>query len=307
MQWSPPCHLILQTNQTTCRVRPLTSPAGRGGKFPQDITRNTSSIKIAALRPADFWIGARVLRQHKKSWFLGTVVDVQDDAGKMLYQVDYDDCGKEDIDVGALYDSVVYHPRLENKLYEDTQLPAVGQAVMFAQQLQPRFGVIAEINPTLTKPIAVMLWKPHSKSKSLLKARFKSTLHLDTGEEITRIAPAQIKTHVSFNDEGFISKKSQDRVRSILTRSQRQPHSKPKPRARSQANQRSKNDKDTQQDAASSPVPPTVNQSRSAKTLNRRRTVTHRKTAVNATVTTPVPIPTHRYPTRGKATRHPPT
>ena len=211
-QWSPPYHVVISTHQNTCVLRPLTSPVGRGGKFPQDVTKNAASVKVAALRPADFWIGARVLRKHKKSWFLGTIIDVQDDEGKTLYQVDYDDCGKEDIDPGELLDSVVYHPRLETRLYEDTQLPAVGQPVMFAQHLRPRFGIIAEINPTLAKPLAILLWKPNSKAKSFLTARFKSTLHQPTGEEITRITPAQIKTHVSFDDEGFLSKKSQDRV-----------------------------------------------------------------------------------------------
>ena len=133
MQWSPPCHLVLQAHQNTCLVRPLTSPAGRGGKFPQDVTRNMSSVKVVTLRPADFWIGARVLRKHKQVWFLVTVIDVQEDEGKTLYQVDYDDCGKEDIDAGVLYDSIVYHPRLEQNLFEDTQLPSVGQAMHYVR------------------------------------------------------------------------------------------------------------------------------------------------------------------------------
>ena len=227
MQWSPPCHLVLQAHQNTCLVRPLTSPAGRGGKFPQDVTRNMSSVKVATLRPADFWIGARVLRKHKQAWFLGTVIDILEDEGKTLYQVDYDDCGKEDIDAGALYDSIVYHPRLEQNLFEDTQLPSVGQAIMFAHLLQPRFGVIAEINPEMQKPLAVLLWKPNSKTKSILTARFKSTRMLPSGEEFVRITPAQIKTHVTFLEDGRLEPQSQRKVRSLMTRSQRQPHSAP--------------------------------------------------------------------------------
>ena len=97
MKWSPPCHLVISASHNTCVTRPLTSPAGRGGKFPQDITRNTSSIKVAVLRPADFWIGSRVLRKFKHVWFLGTIIDVADDNGQTIYQVDYDDCGQEDV------------------------------------------------------------------------------------------------------------------------------------------------------------------------------------------------------------------
>ena len=40
MQWSPPCYLVLNAHHNTCNVRPLTSTAGRGGKFPQDTTKN---------------------------------------------------------------------------------------------------------------------------------------------------------------------------------------------------------------------------------------------------------------------------
>ena len=69
------------------------------------------------------------MRKHKQSWFLGTVIDVHDDNDNTLYQVDYDDCGR---DRGELYDSVVYHPRLNQSLYRDTQLPAVNhQMIMF--------------------------------------------------------------------------------------------------------------------------------------------------------------------------------
>ena len=226
MQWSPPCYLVLNAHHNTCTVRPLTSATGRGGKFPQDATKNSSCVKVATLRPTDFWIGARVLRKHKQAWFLGTIIDVHEDKGLTLYQVDYDDCGQEDIDRGELYDSVVYHPRLEHGLYHDTQLPAINQLIMFALQREPRFGKIVEINPLHTKPLSVVLWKPSNKAKSVLSARFKSTQHLETGTEIVRIAPAQIKTHVEFTPEGRLDKDSLVKVRNILTRSQRQPHSK---------------------------------------------------------------------------------
>ena len=181
---------------------------------------------MATLRPTDFWIGARVLRKHNQAWFLGTIIDVHEDGGHTLYLVDYDDCGREDIDRGELYDSVIYHPRLERSLYRDTQLPALNQMIMFALQRSPRFGKIVEINPLLSKPLSVMLWKPHSKAKSMLTARFKSTQHLEAGAEIVRITPAQIKTHVEFTPEGQLDRKSQDRVRRLMTRSQRQPHAK---------------------------------------------------------------------------------
>ena len=224
LQWSPPCHLVLRTNHNTCIVRPLTSTTGRGGKFPQDVTRNIASVKVAALRPADFWIGARVLRKFKQAWFLGTVIDITEDNGHTLYHIDYDDCGQEDIDKGELYDGVVYHPRLEQSLFKDTQLPAINQTIMFALHNGPRFGKIVEINPMSGKPLSVMLWKPSNKSKTILTARFKPTQHLETGPEIVQITPAQIKTHVTFSPEGLLNSKSRDKVRHLMTRKQRAPH-----------------------------------------------------------------------------------
>ena len=94
---------------------------------------------------------------------------------------------------------------------------------MFALQRSPRFGKIVEINPLLSKSLSVMLWKPHNNAKSVLASRFKSTLHLESGAEIVRITPAQIKTHVEFTPEGHRDRKSQDRVRLLMTRIQRQP------------------------------------------------------------------------------------
>ena len=122
--------------------------------------------------------------------------------------------------------AVVYHPRLERSLFTDTRLPAVNQMVMFALHNSPRFGKIVEVNPLSPKPLSVMLWKPNGKAKSLLSARFKSTQSLESGPEIVQIAPAQIKTHVIFSAEGLLVKKSQDKVRRLITRCQRQPHSK---------------------------------------------------------------------------------
>ena len=115
------------------------------------------------------------MRKFKQAWFLGTIIDVLKENGQTLYQVDYDDCGKEEIDKGELYEGIVYHPRLEQSLFSDTQLPAINQMVMFALEYSPRFGKIVEINPLSPKPLSVMLWKPNNKAKTILSARFKST------------------------------------------------------------------------------------------------------------------------------------
>ena len=93
----------------------------------------------------------------------------------MLYQVDYDDCGKEDVDRGTLWDHVVYHPRLETDLFDVEKMPSIGQGLMFAHELQPRFGVVHDIIPTSKTPISIILWKPNAKAKSILRARFVST------------------------------------------------------------------------------------------------------------------------------------
>ena len=200
---------------------------------------------------------------------------------------------KEDIDVGSLYDSVVCHPRLEGNLYENTQLPAIGQAVMFAQQLQPRFGIIAEINPTLAKPLSIMLWKPNSKAKSLLMARFKSTRNLTTGEEIVCMSPAQIKTHVTFSEDGFLSQESRKQVRAIVTRSQRQLHAK--------ANPRSKNRQQPKPKAAASRPVKTAPTTASVSPSTRRQRPARNASA--KTLTPRAPKPTHRYNTRGHTSK----
>lgn len=122
-------------------------------------------IRPSAPRTADVWVGARVVhRQFDKNWFLDTVVGINTDEGHTLYQVDYDDCDQEELDVGQLWDAVVYHPRMDDIRERPTIIMSgVGQFVLFALEQLPRIGRVTALDPEAIKCITVHLWKSNKK------------------------------------------------------------------------------------------------------------------------------------------------
>ena len=115
--------------------------------------------------------------QFNAGWFLGTITDMVMDGPQLRFVIDYDDGDQQDMDEGEIWDHVYYHPRMDERHYSDTQLPTVGEVVVFALNQQFHLGVMTDVNGVESKPVSVALWKPHrSRAKSLSRARFHPSM-----------------------------------------------------------------------------------------------------------------------------------
>ena len=200
----------------TCVVKSLVSTSGRKGGPADTKTVNQKNIRIASPRPVDFWIGARIRRYFSSGWFLGTITSMGVDEAQRWYTVDYDDGDQQELDTGEIWDMVSYHPRMDHKYFRETQLPAVGEAIVFALDQRLRLGVVQELHMQDLKPISTVLWKPQKNAPSLHLARFKPSEN-EGQTDIIRLSPVQIKLNqLHFNEEGFLDPVSQRKLARYL-------------------------------------------------------------------------------------------
>ena len=215
-QWSNPVWLVIKVSSSTCTLKPLVSPQGRMHKPVHLKVTNVKHVRRSAPRPADFWVGVRVRRQFNNNWFLGTVVGVTVDEGETYYQIDYDDCDQEELDAGQLWDSVIYHPRMDDAKGTLPEIPEVGHFIVFALDKKPRLGQVMSINTETIKPISIHLWKPNKHCKSLEQARFRPSTS-ESGPDLMIIHPSQVRlSAVELTAEGYLSSDSKKRVRNLL-------------------------------------------------------------------------------------------
>ena len=103
------------------------------------------------------------------------------------------------MDLGEVWDMVNYHPRMDNKHFHENQVPAIGEAVVFALNQQLRVGVVKEIHLQDPKPIATELWKPQKMVPKLHLTHFKPSKN-DDQADIIKLSPVQIKLrNLEFN------------------------------------------------------------------------------------------------------------
>ena len=151
------------------------------------------------------------------------------DEGKQFYKVQYKDGDQEELDSGEVWDSVIYHPRMDTAVYQPTELPQRQEIVLFADSQQPKIGQVEEIEDTETLPITLTLWKPSSKAKALHNARFAKSTD-DKESNLIRVRPEQILlNNLQFNSEGQLDANSQLRVRKLLRKPRAQQPTKTPP------------------------------------------------------------------------------
>ena len=241
-QWSSPTWLVRRVHTNTCVLYPLVSPAGRKRKPASLKTANLKKVRVAGPTTTDFWVGAVVRRKFADNWFLGTVAEVVMDEGKAFYQVQYSDFDQDEIDKGELWDSVIYHPRLDLAVYTPEQLPELHEVVMFTLEQKPSMGKVVAIDQTATKPITVELWEPDAKVKFLHKARFKKALEGDQ-PVLVLLNIMQIKAKgLTLVEGGHLSPTSQKVVKG-LTRRVKKATALPKPKNNNARKARSKGGK----------------------------------------------------------------
>ena len=215
-QWSNPVWLVIEAAANTCKLKSLISPQGRQGKpVPLKVT-NRKHIRPATARPFDFWVGARVRRQFKNNWFLGTIVGVQADEGDTLYQIEFDDCDQEELDAGQVWDAVIYHPRMDDNQDALKEHPKIGTFVLFSQNQYPRVGKVTAVDSNARKPITVQLWKPNKNCRSIALGKFRPSMNIDS-TDLVMLQGAQVRLQdLELDEEGYFTKSSKNRVRKML-------------------------------------------------------------------------------------------
>ena len=215
-QWSAPVWLVIKTSLANCCIKSLVSATGRKRQPADTKTANYKKVQVAGPLTVDFWIGAVVRRRFTAGWFLGTVVDICTDEGKTYYKVDYEDFDQEELDTGELWDTVIYHPKLDTDHYQHTQLPQVKEVVLFTSERRPRLGEVIVIDPAGRCPITIVLLKPDSKASSLVTARYIRGQE-DGQDTSMRLLPTQLKADsLKLKEDGSLTADSQRTMAKLL-------------------------------------------------------------------------------------------
>ena len=166
-QWSAPTFLVVRVRDNTCTVKHLVSTAGKRGGAPKLTEVNLSKVKFHSTPPSGFWLGCRVLRKFQKKWFQGAVDDVSVDDGQTYFHVTFEDFDEQELDLGEVWDSVIYHPELEVNQEElsSAMLPKVGSMVLFAAKYQPCLGKVVEVQTHSIRPVVVQIYRSVRVSK----------------------------------------------------------------------------------------------------------------------------------------------
>ena len=225
-QWTQPVWLVVKASVTTVNLKPLVSAHGRKGLTPDIKVANRKKVRVAGPRPTDFWVGATVKRRFSNTWFLGTIFDMVTDEGRVYFKVQFKDGDQEELDTGEVWDSVIYHPRMDVAKYVPAELPKLQDLVLFADGQQPKVGEVQAVDENENLPVTLSLWKPSSKAKSLATARFAKSTD-DNEDNLIRVRPEQILLQqIRMDAEGFLDEASKKQIRKLLR----------KPRARTQTN-----------------------------------------------------------------------
>ena len=207
---------MISASVTTVKLKPLVSAQGRKGLAPEVKVANRKKVRVAGPRPVDFWVGATVKRRFRNTWFLGTVFDMVTDEGRVYFKVQYKDGDQEELDLGELWDSVIYHPRMDTAKYVPAELPKLHEVVLFADGQQPKVGEVEAVDENEHLPVTLSLWRPSSKANSLATARFAKDVN-ENAEGLIRVRPEQILLQqLKLNSEGFFDQDSRKHVQKLL-------------------------------------------------------------------------------------------
>lgn len=174
-QWSAPMYLVTNVRDNTCSVKSLVSEAGRAGRTLKVTVMNLAKVKYHSAPPSGFWLGCRVLRKFADEWYQGTVDDISVDEGQTYFHVTFEDFDEQELDLGEVWDSVIYHPELEegDGGLEATAYPEVVSMVLFAANQRPCLGRVVEVQPYAQRQVVVQVWAQARKSKDFISSKFR--------------------------------------------------------------------------------------------------------------------------------------
>ena len=164
-----------------------------------------------------FFLGARVAKRFGGTWFEGTVDEVDcDHEGVTLWHITYPDFDGETMTRGELATHIVYHPLLDTA--GDLDVPEVDQFVWYSSNGKPRLGKVIEVDPTVSRPLTVQIYRPQSNARSIAVARFSAATEVDSGEPaVDRITLFQVQLRLkALTRQGYLSGQDRKRLQSRL-------------------------------------------------------------------------------------------
>ena len=103
----------------------------------------------------------------------------------------YSDFDEDDLSLGELAKSLVYHP--EAAVDAEEEPPAVESFVWFSENQQPRLGRVLSVDRTAPRPVQVQLYEPQATGEGIQRSRFRPVREEETGQmKVTRITLHQI-------------------------------------------------------------------------------------------------------------------
>ena len=212
-QWSAPDHVVVDVRPNTCAVRSLTTGGVSVAKILSKVKRagGLSSRRVnnklvsSYPVPDSFFVGARVCKKFGSTWFVGVVDQTSRDEKESVWKVTYSDFDSEEVDRQTLASMLVHHPLLDTR--GDVVVPEVGSFVWFSEDQQPRLGRVKEIDPSVSRPVAVHLYSPQPGASDISRARFRPVTDPETNQPLLRqlTIPQVILRFPKLSRTGFLT------------------------------------------------------------------------------------------------------
>ena len=96
-------------------------------------------------------------------------------------------------------------------------MPEVESFVWFARNNMPVIGKVVVVDPTLPRPITVLLYQPESGSKGVIGARFVPATNEDGETTSLQLTPQQVVMQVSsLTTKGYLRASDKRRLSAFL-------------------------------------------------------------------------------------------
>ena len=102
------------------------------------------------------------------------------------------------------------------------ELPEIGSFVWYSVNQAPRLGKVSEIDPTLPRPVTVVIYDPQPSSADLTGARFEPRRIEENSREVSGVHDQLFLSQVRFGFQsltagGFLRKQDKKRLKKCLS------------------------------------------------------------------------------------------
>ena len=132
----------------------------------------------------------------------------------------HEDFDGEDLSREELIDTLVCHPALDSSA--GVELPEIGSFVWHSVNQAPRLDKVSEMDPTLSRPVTVMIYDPQPSSADLTVTRFEPRRTEESSREVSGIHDQLFLSQVRFGFQsltagGFLRKQGKTRLKKCLS------------------------------------------------------------------------------------------